>query len=252
MIEQLAQLVNSLVARVRRLETREVPSQAQLDGRYAQLAAENTFTENQRVDGTLIAGDFAGGDYTEIEADGTLEFNGDATVYDDINIGGLILDGPAATRPGLVTFLDNTGADTGISTRAYAVGEFASADVELLHGYEAGSPIGFHVHWQGDAAPTGTDKVRWQITYVITHTGQTTPPATTITVETDFDTQYENMLSEFADVTPPVGTAFGAQVSFRLDRIAATADEYAGEAKIKTVGIHYERARVGSRTVGTE
>lgn len=189
--------------------------------------------------------------YSAFEVDGTLRFNGAATVFKDINIGAATLSGPPGLQPGIVNFLDEVGADTGIATYGLAVGEGFSGQFEMQHDYKEGSNIVFHVHWQGITAPTDTDKVKFQLTYTISKSDATLDAVTVITIETDFDTQYEFKSSAFAAIT---GTNFNIedQFLFTLERIAASADEYGGEALVATVGIHYELDTVGSRAVLTK
>jgi len=190
-------------------------------------------------------------DHTTIEADGTIEFNGAATVWNDANVGGMTLGGPSATLPDEVKFTDEAGGDTGIYSWGFAVGEKVTGAIEIPHSYKEGSDITFHVHWQGNDAPTDTDNVQWQLVYTVAQNGQTLDAATTITIETGYDTQYEWVTSAFAAIT---GTNFnmGDQFLFELSRIAASADEYAGDAVISTVGFHYEQDTVGSRQITTK
>jgi hypothetical protein len=201
--------------------------------------------------GLTYIGNIAGGNYSEFEADGTLQFIGDATVWKDINIGSGFVQLPAASAPSITTFLDNVGADTDIATLEFAVGEKVGSTVELQHDYKEGSDFTFHIHFQCDAAPTGTDYVKWQIDYTIVRDGTTMSPVTTIVVEVAVDTQYEQVRASWAATT---GTGFqiGDQISFKLSRIAAVGDAYTGTAKLKTVGIHYEVDTVGSRTAGAK
>jgi len=213
----------------------------------------DTPTPHFRMDaaGNILMGDNGITNYSKIEPDGTLEFNGAATVWNDENIGGTTVGGPTSGRPTVVTFDDNAGADTGIYTLGFAVGEKAGSVIEIPHSYKGGSDITFHVHWQGDAAPTGTDKVQWQLTYTISREATTMVAPTVITIETDYDTQYEHITSGFAAID---GTSIlmGDQFHFTLERIAASADEYGGDAKYKTMGIHYELDTVGSRQITTK
>jgi hypothetical protein len=201
--------------------------------------------------GLTYIGNIAGGNYSEFEADGTLQFIGDATVWKDINIGSGFVQLPAASAPSITTFLDNVGADTDIATLEFAVGEKVGSTVELQHDYKEGSDFTFHIHFQCDAAPTGTDYVKWQIDYTIVRDGTTMSPVTSITIEVAVDTQYEQVRANWAATT---GTGFqiGDQISFKLSRIAAVGDAYTGTAKLKTVGIHYEVDTVGSRTAGAK
>ena len=188
--------------------------------------------------------------FTSIEDDGTLVFNGDARVFKDINMGSAQLSKPASSAPGTDEFKDNTGVgtDTGIETLAFAVGEKVSGSFEIQHDYKEGSDITFHVHWQGIDPPTGTDKVKWQLIYCVARDGVVLSTTTTINTETDFDTQWEFARSDFTAIT---GTNFliGDQFLFQLSRIAASADSYVGEALLATAGIHYEVDTVGSRTI---
>lgn len=173
------------------------------------------------------------------------------TVYKDENLSGAILSRPVASQPDEVQFVDNVGANTGIYTWGFAVGEKLSGAWEFQHDYAEGTNIVFHIHWQGNDAPTGTDKVQWQLTYTVMQEGQTLDPATTITVETDIDTQYEGYRSDFAAIT---GTNFdiGDQFLFTIERIAASADEYGGDAVVATMGMHYQVNTLGSRQIGTK
>jgi hypothetical protein len=144
------------------------------------------------------------------------------------------------------TFVDEAGADTGIETWGLDVGDGVSGCFELQHDYKEGTALYFHVHWQGKAAPTETDKVKFQLKYTIAREETTLNAATVITIETDFDTQYEFKRSDFASIAG-TGLLIGDQFLFRLERIAASADEYGGVALLATVGIHYEVNTLGSR-----
>lgn len=203
------------------------------------------------VKGTTKLGDGGVTNYTKIEPDGTIEFNGAATVFKDINLGSALLTKPAASAPDTDEFKDEGGNDTGIETYAFAPGEKVSGNFELQHDYKEGSDITFHVHFQGITAPTGTDKVKWQLIYTVAKSDATLDAVTTIVKEIDFDTQYEFLRADFAVI---IGTNFSIedQFLFQLSRITASADEYAGDALIATVGIHYEIDTIGSRAINTK
>ena len=167
-------------------------------------------------------------------------------VYKDINLGASQLSRPTSSQPDLVTFVDEAGTDTNIQTYGFAPGEKVHGSFEIQHDYKEGTDIEFHVHWQGITAPTGTDKVKWQLTYTLGASGQTLDAPTTIVIETDFDTQYEFKLSEFSAITG-TNISMGEQFLFTLERITASADEYAGDALIATAGLHYQIDTIGSR-----
>jgi len=192
----------------------------------------------------------SGGDITlGCETDKTLVLG--EPVYRDINLAGSILSLPTSSLPDVDELKDSTGTDTGISTYAFAPGEGVSGVFELQHDYKEGTDLSFHIHWQGIAAPTGTDKVKWQLIYTVARANEVLGAATTITVETDFDTQYESTISVFEAIT---GTTFkiGDQFAFDISRVSATADEYGGDALTHTLGIHYQVDTLGSRQIGTK
>jgi len=121
---------------------------------------------NFKVDagtGSTNIGDGGTTNYSEFESDGTLEFNGTATVWRNINLGAAQLSRPSSSQPDLENFVDEVGADTGIQTYGFAVGEKIYGSFEMQHDYKEGSDITFHVHWQGITAPSGTDNVQWRI-----------------------------------------------------------------------------------------
>jgi hypothetical protein len=199
--------------------------------------------------GNFYHGDGGTTDYSKFEADGTLEFNGAATVWKDANVGSAMLARPVASQPSEGNFIDEGGGDTDITTLAFAVGEKVSGTIEIPHDYKEGSDITFHVHWQGAAAPTGTDNVKWSLDYTVGVGEATLDAATNITTaDTTFDTQYEFKRSDFSAIT---GTNFniGDQFLFTLERVAADGDAYAGTALVATVGFHYEVDTVGSRLI---
>jgi len=170
-------------------------------------------------------------------------------VYKDINAGALNFSGPPGLQPDIENFVDEAGADTGIATYGVAIGQGFSGSFEIQHDYKEGTDIVFHVHWQGIAAPSGTDNVQWRLTYTLARDGATLDAVTIVdSADTAFDTQYESVRTDFTAIT---GTNFliGDQFLFTLERVAATGDAYAGDALVETVGIHYQVNTIGSRTV---
>ena len=193
-------------------------------------------------------GDVPNGNYSQFKTDGTLEFLGDATVFNDLNMGSALLTKPASSAPDTDEFKDEAGNDTGIETYAFAPGEKVSGSFEIPHDYKEGSNVTPHVHFQIIAAPTGTDKVKWQLIYIISQTDTTLNAATTIVAEQNVDTQYEFHNLAFPVIT---GTNFNIedQFLFQISRVSASATEFAGDALIATFGLHYEIDTVASRQI---
>ena len=170
------------------------------------------------------------------------------TVYNDANVGGMALR-PGVTTPPVTQWVDNVGANTGIYGLGFAALDEANGSIEIPHDYKEGTDIVFHIHWGSNDAPSETDYVKWQLTYVVVGHGDTTPPPPTpIVVEVEHDTRYEHFISNFPTIS---GSTFkiGDQVNFNLKRIAAAGDAYAGVAIAETIGFHYQCDTLGSRAI---
>jgi hypothetical protein len=177
-------------------------------------------------------------------------------VYKDINLGSAALALPVATQPDEAEFTDELGAGTGIYTWGFAVGEKVSGSFEIQHDYKEATDLYFHVHWQGIAALTAaTDYVRWKLSYTVSRENETLDAKADIYAETAIDVRYDFKRSDFAAIT---GTNFqvGDQFLFTIERVAATLgvgpDEYAGDALVATLGVHYQIDTIGSRQISTK
>ena len=219
--------------------------EVQFNGAGVQAGAPN-IRYDPATDTTRLGG---ASHYTEIEADGTIRCNGDATTWDDVNISGLALGtGPAA--PAVIAI-----AGTGI--RAYAfVGTGVLADelhgsIESLHDFLEASDIVAHVHWM----PTTNDagNVKWQLEYIwISRTGAVAG-STTISVTTAAGgTAWTMKRSDFPAID---GSAreIGDRFIFRIFRDPAdAADTYAFDAAVMDFGVHYQKDTMGSRAVASK
>ena len=107
-----------------------------------------------------------GANYLAIETDGTLEFNGNATVWDDLRIVPGSFDRPGVSDPAMVAY--NPGG-AGVATYLYefALNNVASFTAQIPHNYKQGSPIYVHIHWtprnRGVAEAGAT--VGWKVDY---------------------------------------------------------------------------------------
>lgn len=179
-------------------------------------------------------------------------------VYKDINLGSALLSLPASTQPDEVQLLDEAGGATGIYTWGFDINELVSGVFEMQHDYKEGTNLSFHVHWSGNDAPTDTDYVQWQLTYTNARDNNTINAATPIVIETAYDTQYEMIRSDFPDIVGTTGGVDGGNIKigdqfyFKLKRIAADGDAYAGDAVVATLGVHYQIDTIGSRQQGTK
>ena len=186
-------------------------------------------------------GDIASGDVSQIESDGTLVFLGNARIWNDYNSGGF--PSSASNRE---DFKDSTGADTGIQTYVVDEGDTISGSFELEHDYDEGTDFYFHIHWQGRDATTGTDHVKYELTYTVGVKDAAPAASTTISVETSYANDYYFKVSEFPAIS---GTSrkIGDQFLFKVERVSPSGAAYSGKVCIATVGIHAMLDTVGSR-----
>lgn len=172
-----------------------------------------------------------------------IRLTGDATVYEDANIDLSTLT-TGGTTPGHATI-----ASTNIRLRSFAVGEELDGSLEIPHSYKVGGEMRFHLHYLPTTAPTGTDYVRFEVEYFIVNADGTVSTATTInTGDVAVDTQWKRYDADFG-VAVFTNASFGGQIAFKVKRIAAGGDAFAGEAAVLTFGVHYEVDSLGSDAI---
>ena len=119
------------------------------------------------VDGVSYLGDGGSTDFSKIEDDGTLEFNGAATVWDDIQVSAGSASRLGFTDPDWAQFQDDGSGSTGVYQLAFdnTTDEELYFTAELPHGWKLGSTIYPHVHWSPE--DTNTGNVVWGLEYTI-------------------------------------------------------------------------------------
>jgi hypothetical protein len=187
--------------------------------------------------------------YSEFEADGTLVFNGNATVWDDIVIPAFAL-GVVASIPDSINF----GPSGNLKIRGFdgaATSEMLYGSFELPHGYKEGTDITVHVHWTPTNANAGN--VKWQFEYAWQNVDGTYGAPTTITVTDSTDsTAWKHLRADFAAISG-TGKTIGSVLVFRIFRDPAdAADTYASDAGLIDIGCHVELDTVGSRQITTK
>lgn len=191
---------------------------------------------------------------TQIEADGTLKFNGTATVWNDLV---LPLDSarvPASNAPSWESFVGNLNA------YAYGVNDFQEFTAELLHGYKEGSAFTFHIHGALNATTAQEEKVQFEIEYSVADANTTTGigdvfpdgSGALLTHELVIPDATPDLSNIYITIGVDVAATFaiGATIKGRIRRIAKSAggNELTGDIFVTQVGIHYEIDTVGSRT----
>lgn len=228
------------------------------------------FAVNFEVDGVDFSQLYLNGkfgtatDFSEFEADGTLKFNGAATVFKDVVVPFLYKGG--AGEAVLATFVG------GIKNLQFDVGKFVYLEnAEAPHDYKEGSAIELHIHWAVNSALTAGDKVQWQLECAFanmingTNTGTIfcNPATPTVFGTKTMTVEYtspvggtpagSNIYSSIGTIsaTDMANVKIGAGFLGTITRITKSAGgTEAGNGKVfgLNIGIHYEVDTIGSRT----
>ncbi len=199
---------------------------------------------------TPTFGDVGSGNYSTFEADGTLVFNGNATVYDDI-WGELIsekLESPSSritqdVAEGTVVFATNADLT-----------DYIVMNIQISHSWKMGSELHPHLHW----IQSQNNNPNWLIQYRWQRNGQSkttawasTPLATNAFTYVSGDL---NQISGFPVITPPTDYRMSDILQFRILRdtantsgLFAGADPYTTSVHAYSFDNHYIKDRVGSR-----
>lgn len=208
------------------------------------LSVQNNTVERFRVTPTTTdIGDIAGGNYSTFESDGTLVFNGNATVFEDLNFSPLSSGGAAVSLPDYVT-INSTVHREFTSANNQSCGD----SKELPHAYKLSSNLTPHCHIflkSGESA--GTTGVTFTFYWELRQSTGVTNGSLTLSATSTQLTENPNKF----DIS---GTAFagaaelGAQLYVTIARTAGDA----GDVILMTYGVHYEIDTVGSRAITTK
>ncbi len=209
---------------------------------------------NLKPDGVTTIGDGGVTNYSEFEADGTLKFNGAATVWDDLRIvpGAFQFGGSADP-----TISDWQPGGSGATFKVYKFqkNDEAFASCQMPHSYKLGSDIYFHLHWtpgdRGNEESGAT--VGWKLDYSIANTGSDFPASTTLDLSdacSGADDRHEKAASVQVS---GAGLTLSHAILLRIYRTDTGADDTwtgvtaAQSPVLLEIDIHFEMDTVGSR-----
>ena len=209
-------------------------------------------------------GHFGGAtDYSSFEADGTLLFNGAATVWNDLTVPATSVRPSGATPPDF----QNSPAFGGDSSLWYFTFNGAGTSpieevfftVQLPHDYKQGSDIYPHVHF----APTSTNggdtnsrTVRWYLAYQWANIDGTFGSSATVSMDKAFvpnTSLWSHLIAGNVASVSGTGKNISSILMCRLYRDPGdAADDYPQDAAVLYFDIHYESDTVGSRSRNTK
>lgn len=203
-------------------------------GNFQPLDADLT----QLADHRRIGGDT---NYTQFEADGTVTFEGDATVWDDLNFDPDSSGGPAVTLPDYVIINDVIHREfTSANNQICGDGQ------ELPHGYKLSSTLYPHIHvFLKNGEGAGATGAAFTFYWELRQTTGTTSGSVVLTATSAALAANPNRVDVF-DATGFAGAAeLGAQLTVKIARTAGNA----GDVIVTTYGVHYEIDMAGSRQI---
>ena len=162
--------------------------------------------------------------------------------WDDIPTSLVSVKLPPANAPEEVFW--NHGITSGVTfpTLGFDVGEYAYAVIQSPHRMELSTAINQHIHFSVPSDGTG-DKFQFQIDVIAACVGcdWEVPTGSPFTAEKTMteDLSGKHSLFEIADI-PGVNTTVSTLYKLKLTRIAASADEYAGQVYVDFFDGHYK------------
>ena len=204
------------------------------------------------VNGTAAIGD--GTNQTVVESDGTVKFEGTATVWDDyvVPLGPNNWNG-ASNNPVLTKLFDDGAGSTGVYGYVYTNDDESLVTVQMPHRWKEGSTIYPHIHFMCTSDVSPTDEFGIEFEYAWADIGEDFPANSTLVtidhetgVNTDNMHQLTNLTASGIDGT---GHTISSVLMCRIKRVAADSNDYADGIAILDFDIHYEVDTVGSRTV---
>ena len=137
---------------------------------------------------TSKIGAVGSGNYSEFEADGTLKFNGDATVWDDLLVNLSNATGTGLQPASNKEYMDSTGfpgaslGSSGVYLPHFATAqeEDLSWNLQMPHSWKVGNIVKPHIHWVYKTDSTGD--IRWGVEFGVASINgnyKTTCPAST-------------------------------------------------------------------------
>ena len=187
-------------------------------------------------------------DYSKIEADGTLEFNGAATVWEDqqIDIGAVRL--PASESADIVEYLSGLAIKfTNAQTNR------VSFNMQIPHARKDDSAIEFHVHVTPGTS-TNAGNVRWEFEYEWENIDGVYGSSTTVNQTQAMDgTAHKHQYEDIATLTGTGKSSISSILICTLTRLGSDAlDTFTGDVYAVGIDFHIEKNMVGSRLETTK
>lgn len=206
----------------------------------------------------------AGTNNTTFESDGTMVFNGDATVYSDIMVFPDATTRGSSNPPtwggqGGAFFKNNGSGSQGVFLWMFdkSTEQELYFTVQIPHSYKLGTTLYPHIHWTTKSGtPTGTDVV-WGLEYTAVAIGGTFVNTTVLTANSVIPSitpsgTGQHLITSFGTI-PGTNLGISSILICRVFRLAGSgSDTFDNETGLLGVDFHYQMDTDGSRTEYTK
>jgi len=170
-------------------------------------------------------------------------------VYEDLQVSISNVRVPASNAPTERLYNHGIGGGVTFPVLGFAVGDYFYFDLQTSHSMKLSTILDNHFHYMTPTDGTG-DRFKFQLDLIAAPidgnwavpTGS--PFTTEVTMAADLSNSHK--IEEIADI-PAVNTTVSTLYKCKFTRIAASADEYAGEVYIEFNDSHYQKNTMGSR-----
>lgn len=177
-------------------------------------------------------------------------------VYDDLQVSISNVRVPAANAPTERLYNHGIGGGVTFPVLGFAVGDYFYFDVQTQHSMKLNTVLDNHMHFMTPTDGSGTpDRFQFQLDVIVAAIGGNwaVPTGSPFTWEHIIAADYTNLhvYDDLCDI-PASNSTVSTIYKCRLERIAATQDEYAGEVYVEFTDCHFQKNTMGSRQEGVK
>ena len=213
----------------------------------------------------IIRGDIFGnrpaGNYATFEDDGSIEFAGDASFWDDLRVPVSATKRGGTKDPDFAKILDNGAGSQGVFSYLFdqTSEEELYFNVQIPHSWKYESTIHAHVHWAPTANGSAGQKVSWGLEYSVAKIGSTFGNTTIIYGDTTTPDETlvadRHYLTDLGDISMTGVDSVSPMLVCRVFRDAGGTggtDDLASDAALLEFDFHFQIDRPGSRSEFTK
>lgn len=172
--------------------------------------------------------------------------------FDDLQVSISNVRIPTSSAPTERLYNHGIGGGVTFPVLGFAVNDYLYFDVQSTHSMELNSILDHHIHYMTPTDGSGTpDRFKFRLDVIAApiNGNWAVPTGSPFTVEHIIAASYVNAhkLLDVANI-PAVNTTVSTLYKCKLTRVAAAANEYAGEVYVEFTDCHFNKDSVGSRT----